>query len=248
MADPATTTYYPVWDRSVRIFHWVNFTTVLLLLGIGLIIYNGKALGISADAKVFLKTFHVWVGYVMVLNLGWRFVWGFMGSRYTRWGAVLPFGRGYFRELRAYLSSLGNGGQRRYLGHNPLGRLMVLVLFALLAVQGVTGLVVAGTDIYYPPLGSWIASWVAAPGVDPTTLLPGNKEMVDPAAWEAMREFRKPYITLHKIVFIVLGGAALLHILAVVVIEIKERSGLVSAMIYGRKTLDCKPVDLPEQE
>lgn len=121
-----------------------------------------------------------------------------------------------------------------------------MVLFVLLAVQGLTGLVVAGTDIYYPPLGHWIAGWVAAPGVDPTTLVPGNKEMVDPAAWEAMREFRKPYISLHKIVFIVLGGAALLHIFAVVVI--KERSGLVSAMIYGRKALDHKPVDLPEQE
>lgn len=245
MAQSANETYR-VWDRSVRLFHWINFTTVLLLLGIGLIIYNGKALGISGEAKVFLKTFHVWVGYVMALNLLWRYLWGFAGNRYARWKAVLPFGRGYISELGAYLRSLAGTEPRRYLGHNPLGRLMVLVLFVLLTVQAVTGLVLAGTDIYYPPLGNWIAGWVAAPGVDPATLVPGDKALVDPAAWEAMRAFRKPYITLHEWVFFVLSGAALLHILAVVIAEIRERSGLVSAMIHGDKSPDRKPEDRPE--
>lgn len=70
--------------------------------------------------------------------------------------------------------------------------------------------------------------------------------MVDPAAWEAMRAFRKPYITLHEWGFFVLSGAALLHILAVVVSEIRERSGLVSAMNHGYKTPDRKPEDRPE--
>ena len=247
MTDRTYTTYN-VWDRSVRIFHWVNVVSVLMLIGIGLIIYNGKALGISAEAKVFLKTIHVWVGYVLALNLGWRFVWGFIGSRFARWRALLPFGRGYSGELGAYVRSLGSAEPRQYLGHNPLGRLMVLALLILLAVQAITGLVLAGTDIYYPPLGNWIAAWVAAPGIDPATLIPGNKDMVDAAAWEAMRAFRDPFITLHELVFFVLSGAAVLHIAAVVVAEIRERSGLVSAMIHGRKTLDRKPVDLPEQE
>lgn len=247
MTDNTFTTYR-VWDRSVRIFHWVNVVTVLLLLGIGLIIYNGKALGISAEAKVFLKSFHVWVGYVMAINLGWRFVWGFVGSRFARWRAMLPFGHGYFGELGAYVHSMRSGEPRQYLGHNPLGRLMVLVLLMLLAVQAITGLVLAGTDLYFPPLGSWIAAWVAAPGVDPATLLPGNKDMVDAAAWADMRAFREPYITLHELTFFVLSGAAVLHIAAVVIAEIKERSGLVSAMIHGRKTLSRQPADLPEQE
>ncbi|WP_255534300.1 cytochrome b/b6 domain-containing protein [Thiohalobacter sp. COW1] len=245
MAQPETKTYR-VWDRSVRVFHWVNFSAVLLLLTIGLIIYNNKALGISAEAKVFLKTFHVWVGYVLALNLAWRYLWGFVGSRYGRWATVLSFGRGYFSELGAYLRSLVSAEPRRYLGHNPLGRLMVLVLFVLLTVQAATGLVLAGTDIYYPPLGGWIAGWVAATGVDPATLVPGDKALVDPAAWEAMRGFRKPYITLHKWVFFVLSGAALLHVLAVVVLEIRSRSGLVSVMIHGYKTPDRKPEDRPE--
>ena len=59
-------------------------------------------------------------------------------------------------------------------------------------VQAVTGLVLAGTDLFYPPIGSWIASWVAAPGIDPATLVPYAPEMYDKAAYEAMRAFRNP--------------------------------------------------------
>lgn len=237
---------YNVWDRSLRVFHWVNFLAFLMLLGIGLVIYNGKALGISGEAKVFLKTLHVWVGYVLVLNLGWRLLWGFIGGYYSRWGAILPLGRGYGAELRAYIRSLRSEQPRQYLGHSPLGRLMVFALLLLLAVQAVTGLVLAGTDIYYPPLGSWIAAWVAAPGIDPATLIPGNKEMADTAAWAEMRDFRKPFSNLHEIVFYVLGGAVVLHIAGVAFGEIKERAGLVSAMIHGRKTLSGPVADPPE--
>jgi MTH538 TIR-like domain (DUF1863) len=32
--------------------------------------------------------------------------------------------------------------------------------------------------------GHWIASWIAAPGVDPSTFTPYNKTGVDPAAWK----------------------------------------------------------------
>ena len=34
-----------------------------------------------------------------------------------------------------------------------------------------TGLVLAGTDLFYPPIGAWIADHIAAPNVDPTTLV-----------------------------------------------------------------------------
>jgi Ni/Fe-hydrogenase 1 B-type cytochrome subunit len=74
---------------------------------------------------------------------------------------------------------------------------MVSVLLALLVVQAGTGLVLAGTDIYYPPFGHWIASWIAAPGVEPSTIAPYSKTGVDPTAGEAMRSFRSPFVTVH---------------------------------------------------
>jgi len=241
-----TTAYtsYRVWDRTIRWFHWINFLAVLGLIGTGLVIYNGKALGLSADAKVFMKEFHSLFGYVMAANLLWRIVWGFAGGRFSRWSGTLPFGRGYLAELGTYLKSLRSGEPRYYLGHNPLGRLMVLALLLLLAIQAVTGLMLASTDLYWPPFGTWIASWVAPAGVDPATLLPGDKTMADAAAWDAMRAFRKPFITLHEWTFFVLSAAIVAHIAAVVMGEVREKAGLVSAMFHGNKVLPKKPVDL----
>lgn len=237
---------YRVWDRSVRWFHWINVLAILGLLGSGLVIYNGKALGITADAKVWMKEFHAWFGYLMAVNLLWRILWGFAGSRFSRWSETLPFSRSYLKELRSYLKSLRSGQPRYYLGHNPLGRLMVTALLVLLLVQAVTGLVLAGTDLYYPPLGAWIAEWVAPAGVDPSTLLPGNKAMADATAWSEMRAFRKPYIKTHETVFFILCAAIVAHIAAVVIGEVRERVGLVSAMLHGNKVLPSQPVDLKE--
>lgn len=239
---------YRVWDRTVRWFHWINVLAVLGLLGTGLVIFNGKALGLAGEAKVGLKVLHVWFGYVFAANLLWRIVWGFRGSRFARWSRALPFRRGFMAELGAYLHALRSGEARPYLGHNPLGSLMVLLLLLLLLAQALTGLVLAGTDIYYPPLGAWIAAWVAAPGVDPASLLPGDKSLVDAAAWAEMRAFRKPFISVHVLAFYSLCVAIVLHVAAVVLAEVKERAGLVSAMLHGDKWLAQTPVDAPQQD
>ena len=67
---------HPVWDVSVRCFHWINVVSVLGLIAVGVAILNDKALGVTNDGKILLKTVHVWIGYVFALNLLWRFVWG----------------------------------------------------------------------------------------------------------------------------------------------------------------------------
>lgn len=238
---------YRVWDRSVRWFHWINVLSVLALLGTGLVIYNGKTLGIAGEAKVLMKELHVWAGYIFAVNLAWRIVQGFRGSHFTRWRTLLSFS-GYMTELRAYLRSLRSGEPHHYLGHNPLGKLMVMLLFLLLFAQAATGLLLAGTDLYYPPLGSWIAEWVSPAGVDPASLVPGDKSMVDATAWDEMRTMRKPFIITHVWVFFILLGAVVLHVSGAVFAEVRERSGLISAMFSGYKTLPKRPVDLPKTD
>lgn len=237
---------YPVWDRSLRLFHWINVLSVLALLGTGLVIYNGKTLGLAGEAKILMKELHAWAGYIFAANLTWRILQGFSGSYFARWRNTLPFGTQYRAELRRYLGSVRKGEPRHYLGHNPLGKLMVLLLFLLLACQAVTGLMLAGTDLYYPPVGAWIAEWIAPAGVDPATLVAGDKSMADPAAWESMRELRKPFITLHEWTFFTLMAAVVLHVAMVVIAEVRERSGLVSAMIAGDKVMATPPVDMPD--
>jgi Ni/Fe-hydrogenase 1 B-type cytochrome subunit len=234
---------YRVWDLPTRLFHWINAICVIALAVIGFLILNAKGLEIPNGGKVTLKTVHTWFGYVFVLNLGWRILWGFVGNRHARWRQVLPLAPGYVSELRRFLAARRAGQPVHYLGHNPLGRLAVMVLLLLLAVQAATGLVLAGTDIYYPPFGAWIAKWIAAPGVDPATLAPYSPQMYDPAAYDAMRALRKPFALVHLYSFYALMFMVVLHVAAVIVTEVRGGATLISAMFTGRKVLPGKPVD-----
>lgn len=237
---------HKVWDRTTRIFHWLNVICVLLLIVIGVVILNGTALGVSSEGKVTLKILHAWTGYVFALNLLWRFVWGFVGGKYARWKAILPGGKGYIKQTSAYVQGFSKGDAPAYKGHNPLGKIMIAVMLFLLSAQLVTGLVLAGTDLYFPPFGHEFAEWATGAGEDHSLLVglqPGQKEMLDPEGYAAMREFRAPFIEIHEIVFYLLLLAIVLHVAAVVVTEIRERSGLVSAMFSGIKYLDKKPED-----
>ncbi|MES0874642.1 cytochrome b/b6 domain-containing protein [Sinimarinibacterium thermocellulolyticum] len=232
-----------VWDVPTRLFHWLNAACVLALMAIGLVILNAGALDVSNDGKVALKTLHVWIGYVFALNLMMRIVWAFVGGHYARWRQILPGGAGYLSALRDYLAAFAAGRSEPWLGHNPAGRLAIGVLLILLTMQAVTGLVLAGTDLFYPPLGAWIAQSIAAPGVDPSTLVPYATALYDAEAYARMRELREPVVNLHVWGFYLLLAMSLLHMIAVVVTEIREGGNLVSAMITGRKTLRGQPRD-----
>lgn len=234
---------YPVWDAGVRWFHWINLLCVLGLIAVGVAILNDSALGVTNDGKILLKTIHVSIGYAFALNLLWRLVWAFIGGPHARWRTILPGGRGYLSEMGQYIAAARAGHPMQYLAHNPLGRIAVTVLLLLLLTMAVTGLMLAGTDLFFPPIGRWIASWVAAPGVDPVTLVPYAPEMYDKTAYAAMRDFRAPIVRIHYYGFYALLAMVLLHILAVVVTELRAGGNLVSAMFSGKKILSEPPAD-----
>jgi cytochrome b len=234
---------YHIWDVPTRCFHWINVLCVLLLAGFGLVILNAGALDISNPGKILLKTLHVSVGYVFALNIVVRLVWGFLGNRHARWRQMLPGGKGYVQHLRSYWASFAAGNPQSYLGHNPLGRIAITGLLLIMIVQASTGLLLAGTDIYFPPFGSWITHWIAAPGIDPATLVPYSSEMYDKAAYEDMRAMREPFALVHLYSFYLLAIGILFHISGVVITELREGGGLTSAMISGRKVLRGTPID-----
>lgn len=231
------------WDVPTRLFHWINLLAVLGLVATGLAVLNDEALGLSTGGKILLKTVHVSFGYVMAVNLAWRFVWAFIGNRYARWKALLPGGPGYLASLRAYADSFLSGEPQQFVGHNPLARIGISLLFLLLSVQLVTGLVIAGTDLYWPPFGHWFAQWVAAPGVDPAVVQPGVSDGIDEAAYAAMRAFRAPIVEVHDFTFWILVILVVLHVAAVVITELHEGGSITSAMFTGRKILSRRPED-----
>jgi len=234
---------YTVWDAGTRWFHWINALCVIALAVVGLVILNAGALDVSNAGKITLKTIHVWIGYVFVVNLLWRIVWAFLGNRYARWRSILPGGKGYLHAVRSYVAAFSAGPPEQYLGHNPLGRLGVAALCVLIFIQAVTGLILAGTDLFYPPIGHWIAQWVAAPDVAPASLVPYAPKMYDAAAYDSMRAVRKPFAVTHVYSFYVLVVVVIMHVAAVIVTELREGGSIISAMFTGRKIIRGRPAD-----
>lgn len=239
-----TLTEYRVWDRSQRIFHWINFLAVLTLAGIGIVILNADALGIPDDpGMIALKSAHVYVGYVFALNLLWRIIWAFVGGPYARWGALLPGGRGFGRRLGVFVSGLFSRGTPAYLGHNPLARIFLTVLLALLLVQAATGLILAGTDVYMPPFGGMFREWAAGATHDPALVAPYAPETVNADAYAGMRAFRSPIVTIHETNFFVLATLIVIHVIGAVIAEFTEGGGVISSMFTGRKVHSRMPED-----
>jgi cytochrome b len=240
---------YHVWSRSVRIFHWINVISTIGLIFIGLAIFYNKDLGVSADGKILLKTIHIYIGYVFALNFFLRITGLFLSNnKFSHWKAIIPFGKKHRASLKSYVKESKAGNPPNYLGHNPIARLMIAFLFVLITLQTTTGLMLAGTDLYYPPFGNTIAEWVAEKDENNRSkeVSAGSKNNVDPEAYQEMRAFRKPFIMVHVYVFYLLLMAIFLHIAAVAIAEVRERSGLVSAMFTGNKVFFKKPVDLDD--
>jgi cytochrome b len=112
-----------VWDLPVRIVHW------LLVFGIA-----GSYATHKAGVAYF--KYHRWFGYLVVVLVSFRIVWGFVGTRHARFRNFL---RGP-RATIAYLRGLPRGKAHAHPGHNPLGAWMVVFLLLALLAQGVTGL------------------------------------------------------------------------------------------------------------
>jgi len=235
---------YKVWDLPVRLFHWINFTAVISLIFVGLIMMYKKELGISSiDAKIALKELHIIIGYVFAVNLLVRVIWGFIGNQYARWSYILP-GKGFKQEVTDYKAFIKKGEPQQFIGHNPMGRLAITFIVLLLITLAMSGLIRAGTDIYYPPFGSYVIDYIAEPDVNPETIIPYNPTGVNETKAKELKAFKGPYGKIHKYAAYTLMFMILLHIFFVVMTEVREGGGIVSAMFTGKKVLKKKPVDI----
>lgn len=116
MQDEATVR---VWDPLVRVFHWSLVLSFALAW-------------ISADEW---DDLHIWAGYAAAALIAFRVVWGLIGPRYARFSQFVRSPR----AVTAYLKDLLAGREARYLGHNPAGGAMILLLLVSLAALCLTG-------------------------------------------------------------------------------------------------------------
>ncbi|RYV03931.1 cytochrome B [Shewanella sp. OPT22] len=231
---------HKVWDLPRRIFHWLNVIFVFALIALGLLMMNKASLGITGtDAKIGLKKLHVFIGYGFTLNLIIRLLWGWCAPRHS----ALIRKRVTLTEISHYQAQKAEGNQPQYIGHTPLGRISVVIMFVLLSTIMITGLVRAGTDIYYPPFGSTVQTFIAERGEMPSKIRPYDATFVDSAAMEQLKPFKSLMGNVHRYSVYLLMLLIVMHILAAIKTEVKQHPGIISAMFSGNKLIEGKAED-----
>ncbi len=178
-----------VWDPVVRIFHWslaAGFATAFIV--------EDDLLGV-----------HVWAGYLVLTLIAARILWGVIGTRHARFSDFVRSPQqilAYFKDALALRAP-------RYLGHNPAGGAMVIVLLVAVTATGLSGMALYGATEFAGPLA---------------TLMSGTPE----SAGEALEEIHEFFANFT--LFLVI-----LHLAGVAFSSLSHRENLIGAMITGFK-------------
>ncbi|WP_105188679.1 cytochrome b/b6 domain-containing protein [Pseudoalteromonas sp. T1lg48] len=169
-----------VWDGYIRFFHWALVSCLV---------------GLYFSAEEGAMELHFVLGYITLALLATRLIWGLVGSDTARISALLHGPKAVAQALKAkHLTP----------GHNAAGSYMVLVFFALILLQLVTGLMATDDIMVDGPLVQYVSyEWVE---------------------WAS---------SLHHQNFDWLLIAIGLHLLAIIVYALRGKK-LVPAMITGR--------------
>ena len=111
-----------VWDWPVRVFHW---SLVVCFAGAWLTAESEK-----------LKLVHLAFGYSAAALIVFRIVWGMIGTRYARWSQFIKGPT----VVKNYLNTfLNQQDKKHYLGHNPAGAWVMVLLMSLIVLVVGTG-------------------------------------------------------------------------------------------------------------
>ncbi len=140
MENTMETAEVMVWDRVVRVGHWL--------------LVAGFTIAYLAED---LLPVHVWAGYLVGVIIVVRLVWGVVGTRHARF---TDFAYGLGSGLR-YLRDLVTLRSKRHIGHSPAGALMVYALLVSLVVTTFSGMALLAVEENAGPLAGWLG---VAPG------------------------------------------------------------------------------------
>jgi len=177
------------WDLPTRLAKW------------SLVILVACAFASKYYGDVGL-VWHMWNGLAILVVVVFRILWGFVGGSTARFTGFLS-GPG---AILAYARGLVRGGAARFLGHNPLGALMVIALLALVAGQALSGLFLTDDIIVEAPLSAVVSG-----------------AAVRRAAW------------LHHNIYPILLGFIAVHVVSNIAYSLFGKDNLILAMLTGRK-------------
>ena len=123
-----------VWDPFVRVFHWTLVVSFF----------------IAYITEEDYLTIHTYAGYTILALLISRIIWGVVGTRHARFSDFIYSPK----TIKAFVKDTIFLRAKRYIGHNPAGGAMVILLIISLLATTFTGLAVYGIEEQAGPLSS----------------------------------------------------------------------------------------------
>lgn len=198
-----------VWDPLVRLFHWTLVAAFIIAYVTG-----------EEDSLV-----HIYAGYYILGLLVFRIIWGFVGTRYARFSDFIYSPR---RTVQ-YLKGMFSGKPEHFLGHNPAGGWMIVMLLVSLALTTWTGLKYYGLEGHGPLAAGNVEVALIAPAYADDDEHEGHEmngeHSPDEEFWEELHEFFANFTVLLIVI----------HIAGVVVASRLHGENLARAMVTGRK-------------
>lgn len=178
-----------VWDLPLRLFHW------LLVI----MVFSAVA---TANMSIEYMDYHLYIGYSILTLLLFRVFWGGIGSDYAKFSSFIYSPRIVWHYAKALFSA----DERRYLGHNPMGAIMVYMMLLLLMFQAISGLFSSDDIFTEGPLATSVSGSMSG--------------------W---------FTSVHHTNIIILIVAIVMHIGASMGYWFFKKENLVAPMIHGRK-------------
>lgn len=186
-SNKSSSTSVKIWDVPIRVFHW------LIVAAIAFLWWSGESGGNVMD-------WHLLIGVAVIALVLFRIIWGIIGSDTAQFSQFLKSPR----EVTHHLRELPKRTSAYHAGHNALGGWVVVVLLALLLVQGITGLFATDDILVEGPLMHWVSESTA-----------------------------ETFTKLHHLIFNVLFLVVLIHVAAVFFYRFYKNTNLIKAMVLG---------------
>ena len=217
-----------VYEAPVRLWHWINAATIMVLIATGYLIgapLPSMQVGEAVEQFVmgYIRFAHFAAAMILTVGFFGRIYWAFMGNSHARQMFTLPvlnarWWREVLFELRWY--AFLEPEPKKYVGHNPLAQAAMFFFMTL----GLTFMLVTGWALYAEGAGQ--GSW-------PDTAMGWVLGLVQNS---------QRLHTLHHLGMWSIVVFMIIHIYAAIREDIMSRQSMVSTMISGHRTFkDDRP-------
>lgn len=180
------------YSATLRNLHLAIACFVIVLAISGFTIYFREPLGAKA-LKIPLVYFHAITAYLFLATLAVRIVLGLRGSESLKLERTFPR-KG---DLHRLFAEIKGRKPIKFAGRSPFSRTIAALIYVALAANAATGMVRAGTDLYFPPFGPFVRGYVAKDGADAALVRPFERTHVDEKRFSAVSRSKIPFGRAH---------------------------------------------------